>query len=316
MSARDLRIVFGGTPAFAAGHLEALIREGFKICGVYTQPDRPSGRGRRLTASPVKALALEHGLPVYQPENFRDQQDIDTLADLRPDIFVVVAYGIILPQAVLDIPVHGCINVHGSLLPRLRGAAPVQRALLNGDPETGVTIMQMNRGLDTGDILLTRTVPIGSDDTSEDLFQHLLPAGCAALLETLDLIAAGAAVPVPQDSALATYAEKITREESLLNFAEPAELLHRKIRGYIPWPVASFTVDGSLVKIRRARVLRDPVTAEPGTVLKAGKEGISVATGSGILLLEILQLPGKQPADAASVLNGHRDMFAPGKRLS
>ena len=312
MPDRNLRILFGGTPDFAAAHLKHLLDRGYNVVGVYTQPDRISGRGRKLTPSPVKELALERGLPVAQPENFQTEASIEEFASFRPDLFVVVAYGIILPRAVLDMPSKGCINVHGSLLPKYRGAAPIQRSIFFGDRQTGVTIMQMNEGLDTGDIILSKSLEILPDDTTESLFRRLEPVGCTALTEAIESIAAGTAARVPQNESDATYARKITQEEAKINFREPADMICRRVRTYIPWPGAFIRVGSQNVKILKASVTENAMGLGAGTVISLDRNGIAVAAGYNAVLLETLQFPGKKPASAADIINGRRELFMPG----
>lgn len=301
-----MRIVFAGTPEFAVPALRGLLRSRHTVIGVYTQPDRPAGRGRRLTASPVKALALEHGVPVHQPTTLRAQAEERTLAELAPDVLVVAAYGLILPQAVLDVPRNGAINIHASLLPRWRGAAPIQRAILAGDQTSGISIMQMEAGLDTGPVLLARAEPIAPDDTSESLQARLADLGRAALLDALEPVEAGTAVAEPQDEATATYAAKITKDEACLAWARPATELARHVRAFIPWPVAYTHWQGQPVRIWQARVAPCTPAARPGTVVSASADGILVATGEEGLLVQRLQLPGGRALSAAEVINAHR----------
>ncbi len=316
MPAKDLRIVFGGTPDFAAEHLKVLLNNGYNVVGVYTQPDKISGRGQKITASPVKELALAHGISVFQPVSLKNQEATDQMASLTPDVFVVVAYGLILPKAVLDLPKFGCINIHGSLLPKYRGAAPIQRSIFNGDQTTGITVMQMNEGLDTGDIIHTKSIDILDTDTSETLFKRMMPLGCTALLETLELIASGKAKGIPQEEEKASYAEKLTKEEAMINFTESAEKICRRIRAYIPWPTANFKLGNETIKIHQAAAIKDKISAEPGTVISSDKTGIKVSTGDGILVLNTLQFAGKKPMKVSDILNGHKDLFKPGTILS
>jgi len=278
-----LRIIFAGTPDFAARHLDALLSSGHQIVGVFTQPDRPAGRGNKLTPSPVKVLAQQHQLPVFQPKSLRPEENQHLVADLNADVMVVVAYGLILPKAVLDMPRLGCINVHGSLLPRWRGAAPIQRSLWAGDSETGVTIMQMDVGLDTGDMMHKIACPIEADDTSASLYDKLAKLGPEGMLTTLQQMAEGTAQREVQDETLVTYAEKLSKEEARLDWHLSAAQLERCIRAFNPWPVSYFTIDDQPVKVWQATVLAETPGAEPGTIIHADKHGIQVATADGIL---------------------------------
>lgn len=301
---KSFRIVYAGTPEFAVPALETLIASAHEVVAVYTQPDRPAGRGRRLQAGPVKRIAIEHGIPVEQPERLKPTEEQDRLREYRPDLMVVAAYGLILPQAVLDIPHHGCLNIHASLLPRWRGAAPIQRAILAGDAETGVTIMQMAAGLDTGDMLARHPCLIGPEDTAGTLQDRLALLGAEALLATLGDLAAGSLAPVPQDERLATYAAKLTKEEARIDWRQSAAAIDRAVRAYNPWPVAFTHVNGETLRIWEARPLAADANAEPGTVVAEGPEGIDVATAAGLLRVLRLQLPGGKPLTAREFLNG------------
>lgn len=312
---KTLNIIFAGTPDFAARHLQALIGSKHNLVAVYTQPDRPAGRGKKLTPSPVKSLALEHNIPVYQPASLRKEDAQQELAALNADIMVVVAYGLILPQAVLDTPKMGCINVHGSLLPRWRGAAPIQRALWAGDKETGITIMQMDIGLDTGDMLLKTHLPIENTDTSASLYDKLAKQGPDALLEALNGLSDGSIKAEKQNSALANYAEKLTKDEALLDFNKPANVLDREIRAFNPWPISYFKHQGNIIKVWQAEVKPSETNSLAGTVLKASKAGIEIATSDGILILKTLQLPNKKPLAAADILNGYSSWFTEGTQI-
>ncbi|ALB69177.1 methionyl-tRNA formyltransferase [Cronobacter muytjensii] len=312
----SLRIIFAGTPDFAARHLEALLSSSHEIVGVFTQPDRPAGRGKKLMAGPVKVLAEENGLPIFQPKSLRPVENQELVAALNADVMVVVAYGLILPEAVLAMPRLGCINVHGSLLPRWRGAAPIQRSLWAGDTQTGVTIMQMDKGLDTGDMLRKLTCPITAEDTSASLYDKLAQMGPQGLLATLSDLASGAVVPEKQDDAKATYAEKLSKEEARLDWMLSAVQLERCIRAFNPWPVSYFMIDDQPVKVWKASVLDQQSKAAPGTVLEAGKQGIQIATADGILNLEDLQPAGKKPMSAQDLLNSRREWFTPGNILA
>lgn len=314
----SLRIIFAGTPDFAARHLNALLGSHHQVVGVFTQPDRPAGRGNKLTASPVKQLALQHQLPVFQPKSLRPPENQRLVASLDADIMVVVAYGLILPQAVLDMPRLGCLNVHGSLLPRWRGAAPIQRALWAGDTQTGVTIMQMDAGLDTGAMLLKSACDIAPEDTSASLYEKLAGIGPVALLETLSRSAAGTLSPELQDEREASYAQKLTREEARLDWRLPAAHLERCVRAFNPWPVCFIMIDNQPVKIWRTEVVnREPRFSDlaPGTIVRADKSGIQVATSEDYLNLTLLQPAGKRPMSAQDLLNSRREWFTPGSVL-
>ncbi|GAA4494993.1 methionyl-tRNA formyltransferase [Pseudaeromonas paramecii] len=309
------KLIFAGTPDFAASHLAALLEAGHNIIAVYTQPDRPAGRGNKLTPSPVKVLAQAHQIPVYQPVNFKDAADRQVVAELQADLMIVVAYGLLLPQAVLDAPRLGCINVHGSLLPRWRGAAPIQRAIWAGDLQTGVTIMQMDIGLDTGPMLLTRTCPIASDETSASLYDKLAGLGPTALLEAVDGLLAGRLTAVAQDDTQANYAQKLSKEEARLDWQQPAAALERAIRAFNPWPISHFPCGEHTIKVWDSEVLPHE-DAQPGTIVRVGKAGIEVATGDGVLRLTRLQPPGKKPMQAHELLNSRREWFLPQTQLA
>ncbi len=308
---RPLKIVFAGTPEFAAEHLSALLNSAHEVVGVYTQPDRPAGRGKKLTPSQVKVLAQQHDLPVFQPPSLKHADAQAELAALQADLMVVVAYGLLLPAPVLATPRLGCLNVHGSILPKWRGAAPIQRAVWAGDPETGVTIMQMDEGLDTGDILHIARLPITSEDTSASLYHKLAGLGPEALIEVLDNLTDYP--PRPQDNSQATHAKKLSKEEARVDWTLSAAQLERNIRAFNPWPVAWTVASGNNIKLWQAKVTAD--SGQPGTILRADKQGILVATGDGALLLTQLQIPGKKALPAADVLNARRDWFAVGTQL-
>lgn len=313
---KTLRIIFAGTPDFAARHLDALLSSGHKVVGVFTQPDRPAGRGKKLMPSPVKVLAEEHGLPIFQPASLRPQENQQLVADLNADVMVVVAYGLILPKAVLDLPRLGCVNVHGSLLPRWRGAAPIQRSLWAGDAETGVTIMKMDVGLDTGDMLFKLACPITNEDTSATLYDKLADLGPQGLIETLQQLADNTATPEVQDEALVTYAEKLSKEEAQLDWSLSAAQLERCIRAFNPWPMSWMMIDDQPVKVWKASVIDGDTSEEPGTIIEVSKQGIQVATAKGILNLESLQPAGKKAMSAQDLLNSRREWFIPGNRLA
>ncbi|KQH84466.1 methionyl-tRNA formyltransferase [Vibrio sp. Vf1514] len=313
---QSLRIVFAGTPDFAARHLAALLSSEHEVIAVYTQPDRPAGRGKKLTASPVKHLALEHNIPVYQPENFKSDEAKQALASLNADIMVVVAYGLLLPKAVLDTPKLGCINVHGSILPRWRGAAPIQRSIWAGDAETGVTIMQMDVGLDTGDMLKIAKLPIDASDTSSSMYDKLAELGPQALVDCLSDIAQGTAVAVKQDDALANYAQKLSKEEAKIDWTLSAQAIERCVRAFNPWPMSHFSVAENQIKVWQSRVETGNSTHAPGTIIQADKTGIYVATGEGILVLESLQIPGKKALPVQDILNARASWFEVGTQLN
>ncbi|NTZ38119.1 methionyl-tRNA formyltransferase [Enterobacter sp. JMULE2] len=313
---KTLRIIFAGTPDFAARHLDALLSSGHKVVGVFTQPDRPAGRGKKLMPSPVKVLGEEHGLPIFQPASLRPQENQQLVADLNADVMVVVAYGLILPKAVLDMPRLGCVNVHGSLLPRWRGAAPIQRSLWAGDAETGVTIMKMDVGLDTGDMLFKLACPITNEDTSATLYDKLADLGPQGLIETLQQLADNTATPEVQDEALVTYAEKLSKEEAQLDWSLSAAQLERCIRAFNPWPMSWMMIDDQPVKVWKASVIDGDTSEEPGTIIEVNKQGIQVATAKGILNLESLQPAGKKAMSAQDLLNSRREWFIPGNRLA
>ncbi|MEN4790163.1 methionyl-tRNA formyltransferase [Pantoea agglomerans] len=309
-----LKIIFAGTPDFAARHLDALLASEHQVIAVFTQPDRPAGRGNKLTPGPVKTLAMAHDIPVYQPKSLRPEENQQLVADIKADVMVVVAYGLILPKAVLDMPRLGCINVHGSLLPRWRGAAPIQRALWAGDSETGVTIMQMDVGLDTGDMLHKLACPITAQDTSATLYDKLAQLGPQGLLDTLTLLTTQQASPEKQDETLANYAEKLSKEEARLDWTLSAEQLERCIRAFNPWPMSFFTIEDQPVKVWQASVLPHSDRA-PGEIIHADKHGIQVATAQGVLNLLQLQPAGKKPMSAQDLLNSRREWFEPGTLL-
>ncbi len=305
-----MRIIFAGTPEFAAQHLQALLDAGREIIAVYTQPDRPAGRGQKLMPSPVKQLALQHNIAVYQPQTLRDPAAQAELAALRPDLMVVVAYGLILPQVVLDTPRLGCINSHASLLPRWRGAAPIQRAIEAGDASSGVTVMQMEAGLDTGPMLLKVTTTITADDTGGSLHDRLAELGSRAVVEAVGKLAAGELRGEVQDDSLATYAHKLNKDEARLDWSRPAVELERLVRAFNPWPICHSTLNGEALKVHAAEPGEG--RGAPGTVLAADRNGLTVACGDGALRLTRLQLPGGKPLAFADLYNSRREQFAPG----
>lgn len=296
-------IVFAGTPEFSAPPLKALLAAGYPVVAVYTQPDRPAGRGRKLTSSPVKQLAESGDIPVFQPRNFKDESDLAALEALAPDLMVVVAYGLILPSRVLAAPRLGCLNIHASLLPRWRGAAPIQRAVLAGDEESGVTIMQMDAGLDTGPMLLRKGCRIGPEETAGSLHDRLSQLGAEALLEALPGVLEGSLRAIPQEGALATYAKKLEKAEARIDWNLSSRALDRQVRAFNPWPVAQTELAGRVLRIWQSTPLTAGSAASPGRVVATGKAGIDVATGDGVLRILRLQMPGKKALSAADFLN-------------
>ena len=293
-----MRILFAGTPEFALPSLDALAASAHELIGVFTQPDRPAGRGRKLTASPVKARAMSLGLPVFQPETLRDETVQKQIAELQPDLMVVVAYGLLLPQSVLDIPPKGCINVHASLLPRWRGAAPIARAIQAGDAETGVTIMRMARGLDTGDMLLSRDCEITAEATAGSLHDQISDMGANLLVTALAGIQNESLTASPQNSEHATYAKLLDKAEAEVDWSQPAQTIARNIRAFNPWPVAYTGLGDQRLRLWRARLISGG-TGKPGEIVAVGDQGIDVATGQGSLRITELQWPGKKAIPAA-----------------
>ena len=310
---QPLRIIFAGTPDFAARHLQALIQSEHQIVGVYSQPDRPAGRGKKLKASEVKELALEHNLPVFQPQSLKNDEALAELTSLNADIMIVVAYGLILPKAILEAPRLGCLNVHGSILPRWRGAAPIQRAIWAGDKQTGVTIMQMDEGLDTGDMLHISRCPISTTETSASLYTKLAELGPDALIETINKLANGEITPEPQNDELANYAKKLSKEEADIDWSMSALQIERNIRSFNPWPMCFTQMGGQTVKIHQAQVMLQ--SGDPGQILSSDKNGVVVACGEHALCITQLQPQGKKPMAINDFLNGRSDWVTPGTVL-
>ena len=302
-----LKLIFAGTPEFAVPCLQALIDSQHDVIAVYTQPDRPAGRGRQLTASPVKKLAEQNDIAVEQPQSLRQEAAQKTLAAYQADAIIVVAYGLILPQEILATPKLGCINVHASLLPELRGAAPIQRAILAGYQETGVTIMQMDAGLDTGDMLLKVTCNISSQETGQSLHDKLAGLGAEALLTVL----ANPFQPEPQNHEQSSYATKLSKQEGLIDWQQPAIDIDRKIRAFNPWPVAYTQLHQDTLRLWQAEVIEQATDKMPGTILQANQSGIDVATGEGVIRLLKLQMSGGKILPVADILNAHHHLFLP-----
>jgi len=306
-----LRIVFAGTPDFAADHLRALVASEHEVVAVYSQPDRPAGRGKKLQPSPVKQVALEHDIAVYQPLNFKQEADIADLRALNADVMVVVAYGLLLPQAVLDAPKYGCLNVHASLLPRWRGAAPIQRCIEAGDKVTGITIMQMNAGLDTGDMLAKITTGIFATDTGGSLHDRLGQLGPKSMLAVLADVEAGTLKPEVQNNGLACYAHKLSKQEALIDWSQSAETLALRIRAFNPFPMAYTLLGDERIRVLAAEARDSMTTLQPGTIASVANEGIDVACGEGTLRLTQVQLAGKKAMSVADVINGQPKLFQP-----
>ncbi len=316
MSSSPLKIIFAGTPEFAAMALEAITLTRHQVVAVYTQPDRASGRGLKVTMSPVKELAVDLNIPVFQPATLKDPHEQDVLRKFNADLMVVAAYGLILPKAVLSIPRYGCFNIHASLLPRWRGAAPIQRAIMAGDKTSGITIMQMDEGLDTGAMLLKHEYALTADETSQSLHDQLAKMGAEAILEAIELLAVQGLKPEIQDETLTTYAKKITKEEALLNWQEPAINLERKVRAFNPWPMTYALWQGQNVRIGAAEVVKSSGQHAPGTIIHATREGIDIATSQDALRLLKLQMPGGKMISVSDFYNAHHEKLKSGTMLS
>jgi methionyl-tRNA formyltransferase len=303
-----VKIIFAGTPEISAAVLQTLLDAKLDVIACLTQPDRPQGRGLKLTASPVKKLAAEYNVSVLQPNSLKSAAVQEELSKLKPDLMIVLAYGLILPQAVLDIPTHGCINIHGSILPRWRGAAPIQHAILAGDVETGITTMQMDAGLDTGDILKIYPCAILPTDTTGELFQRLTVLSQTAILDTIKELAAGKITATPQNNALATYAHKIDKQDAKIDWQLSAIEIDRRIRAYNPWPVAFTNFLDQTVRVWQAEICNKTTHQDPGAIIAIDTQGIEIATGSGVIRILQLQFPGKKVHAAADACHAHHEL--------
>jgi methionyl-tRNA formyltransferase len=310
---KPLKIIFAGTPAFAVPTLEALVKSHYQVQAVLTQPDRPAGRGQHVTASPVKTFALNAGLMILQPEALRDPAIISQLQAYSPDLMIVVAYGLLLPQTVLDIPKYGCINVHASLLPRWRGAAPIQRAIAAGDALTGVSIMRMEAGLDTGPVYLRAVCPIDETITNTLLQEELAQLGATSLLEVLSGIENPNFLPVPQIESKVTYAKKISKAEGIIDWQMTAETIARLIRAFDPWPAMQSSLAGSMIKIRQAHVITQAHCAHPGTIISSEEDALWVACGHDVLAITQLQLPNRATQSFQQIRQAFASLFASGQ---
>ena len=300
-----MRVVFMGTPDIAATCLKKILGDGFEVVGVYTQPDRPKNRGMKLTASPVKEVALAHNIPVFQPENFKEDETVAQLRALQPDVCAVVAYGQILPQRVLDVPVRGCINIHASVLPQYRGSAPYQWAVLDGLKETGVTAMYLCRKMDAGDIIDVAKTPIGENETAGELLDRLAVLGADLLSKTLTRFAEGEVTSVPQDETLVTYAPMLSKDLSPIDFTKTAQQVHDHVRGLNPWPVATMELSGKRFKVYSTVIAEGDPKAQPGTVLGLTKKGLRIACGEGAVEIRVLQAEGGKRMNAPDYFRGH-----------
>lgn len=311
-----MRIVFAGTPDFAATALKALLKTSHDIVGVYSQPDRPAGRGRKLVPGPVKQVALDADIPVFQPLSLKPEKAQQELAALKPDVMIVAAYGLILPKAVLETPTHGCLNIHASLLPRWRGAAPIHRAIAAGDTQTGITIMQMDEGLDTGDMLLKTTTPIQPDDTGGSLHDRLADLGGKAIVEALAKLDEGKLTGEPQNEDQACYAHKLSKEEGHIDWQRNAADIERLVRAFNPWPGTFTDLGDQRIRIHMAQALSANSDKAPGTVLNREREGIDIACGTGTLRVTRVQLPGTRAQSVNDLINGGKPVLMPAQELN
>lgn len=309
-----MNILFFGTPSFAAIHLNALLNAGIKIQAVFTRPDKPSGRGQKLKASPVKLIALEKNIPLYQPASLKKQSIQDVIRQLNPNVIIDVAFGLLVPKAVLDIPKHGVINVHPSLLPKWRGAAPIQGALLAGDRKTGVTIMKMDEGWDTGPILLQEKCEIKATDTAASLHDQLAKIGSSLLLKAVCHL--DSLTPIMQDHSQASYIKKIKKEDSRIDWRQSAKQISRQVRAYYSWPIAFAEIGGEIVKIVKAQIVDEKTNEATGIIVKAEKEGVFVATGDGVLQITKMQFAGGKALNVADILNSKKSFFLVNKRFN
>lgn len=321
---KSLRVIFAGTPDFAAASLNALINSHHTVCAVFTQPDRKAGRGRKPNKSPVKQVAEGHSIPIYQPINLKTEENQLQIKSLNADVMVVAAYGLILPKSVLNMPTLGCINIHASLLPRWRGAAPIQRAILAGDTRTGITYMEMDEGLDTGNMILKVECDINSGETGGSLQDKLATLGAEHIVSVLDQLTIGILSSEQQDENLACYAKKLNKGEALINWRNKADMLEKTVRAFNPWPVAYTTIENKQSEIQNLRIWDThiikntsplPQSVIPGTIIESSKNGIVVVTGDGLLSITQLQLPGSKTLSAEQVLNAKRELFKPGTKL-
>jgi methionyl-tRNA formyltransferase len=313
---KPLNLVFAGTPEFGLPALRALHQSHHRVVAVYTQPDRPVGRGQKCQASPIKQWALDHHIPLVQPQNFKSDDEIAVLKSFQPDVMVVIAYGLILPQKVLSIPRLGCVNVHASLLPHWRGASPIQSALLHGDEVTGVSIMQMDAGMDTGAVLKMAQLTISSEDTAGTLHDRLSQLAIEPLLDVLNQSPDEPWLSQPQNATQASYAKKIAKEDAHIIWQQSAQVIERQIRAYQPWPVAFTLHDQQSIRLYRAQVVSHPSPKEPGTILKLDAQGLLVACGRDALLIQEFQFPGGKRIAVDEWLRGHKDRLIPGMKLT